>query len=224
MAQIKIDPREIPRGYFALDKIITQLWQQNKSVIDVGAGRGECAQIFAEAGFDTTAVDLQPAPPGVPWHHLQTDFMQLRKRPELHNSFDVVWCCHMLEHTQNLHAAIELIFNLCKPDGLVAVTVPPAKAEVVGGHYNLFTPGHLSYNIAAAGWRTDQATIASYGYNISLLTKPLRVPKEMLANLRHDAGDIETLAPFMYGHPHRPMRQGTNSWNVGHKFTDQERR
>lgn len=106
---------------------------------------------------------------------------------------DCVWASHVLEH---LHSPVEWLKNWrerLSPDGVLAVTVPLRKDEIVGGHINLYNAGLLIYQAVLAGFDCSAAAVRTYGQEVSLIvrkpSKPIRLPE-----LKHDAGDLETLA------------------------------
>jgi hypothetical protein len=79
------------------------------------------------------------------------------------------------------------------PAGIIAITVPPAKHQIVGGHVTIWNAGLLLYNLIIAGNDCRLAAVKSEGYDISVIAPkvPIRLP-----NLRRDVGDIETLQGY----------------------------
>src|SRR5690606_36120022 len=81
--------------------------------------------------------------------------------------------------------------------GVLALTVPPLKSRIVGGHVSLWNAGLLLYNLVLAGFDCSRARILQYGYNISvILTK---TPAELPRDLSFDRGDLRRLRPFLPG-------------------------
>lgn len=119
--------------------------------------------------------------------------------------FGLVWASHVLEHCFN---PVEMLadFRQCVPaNGLLAVTVPPLKHEIVGGHINLYNAGLLLYQLVLAGWDCSKARVKSYGYNITaIVSAESAVPLELI-QLKRDAGDIELLAQYF---PPQCRKQG----------------
>ena len=52
---------------------------------------------------------------------------------------------------------------------LLAITVPPLKHSIVGGHINLYNAGILLYNLILAEFNCRDARIKQYGYNITII-------------------------------------------------------
>ena len=157
------------------------------SVVDVGCGAGGHAQRFAAAGKKVTTISFEQYGSFVPT--FVGDFADFHAD----EPFDLVWCSHMLEHQRNVGQFLERLIALAKPGGLIAITVPPARHRIVGGHVTMWNAGLLLYNLVLAGLDCRHAKVLTYGYNISVIVRRRRAD---LPELRHDAGDIEKLADF----------------------------
>lgn len=151
-----------------------------RSVLDIGSGGGH-AEIFRQHGKDVTTVNLYDA-------DYVGDYLEL----EL-GTFDCIWASHVLEHQPNPNLFLKKCFRDLNTDGILAVTVPPLKHEIVGGHVTLWNAGLLLYQLIIAGFDCSKSRVKTYGYNISVIVRkrPVTLPK-----LKMDFGDIETLAPF----------------------------
>jgi hypothetical protein len=104
-----------------------------------------------------------------------------------------VWCSHCLEHQRDIRTFLQCINFNTKENGWIAITVPPMKDEIVGGHVTLWNAGLLMYNLILAGIDCSQAKVKTYGYNCSVIVqkKSIEVP-----SLKYDQGDIKTLSKF----------------------------
>lgn len=149
-----------------------------RSVLDVGAGAGEHAQRMRDAGMVVVETD---------WVH-GVDYNQTPM-----GVFDGIWCSHVLEHQLNVNHFLRKVYSELRPDGVLAITVPPMKHDIVGGHVTVWNAGLLAYNLILAGFDLSQARVGEYGYNISII---IRRKAAALPRLHYDAGDIELLAPF----------------------------
>lgn len=167
-----------------------------QSVLDIGSGSGVHSKYFVNAGKTVSAVDLGCSIyyerkgtnyEKVNVHHV--DFFQFHSQP-----YDCVWASHVLEHQRNPGAFLEHCFNLTKD--IFAVTVPPLKHNVVGGHLTLWNAGILIYNMILAGFDCSKASVLSWDYNISVIVHKSPVSSDDLSSLHYDSGDIIRLAKY----------------------------
>lgn len=197
------DPREMFFAGQALWYVLSCAGRGKKNalkILDVGCGTGEHARVMREYGHYVTTIDMKPltdlnADGEVLTNlkggrHIVDDF----NRFNFKSQYDVVWCSHMLEHQVNPGAFLQKLQSLVKRGGLIVVTVPPRKDEIVGGHVTLWNPGLLVYNMILAGIDCSNAIVQSYGYNI---TVAVRHEHELaLPDLVMDNGDIERIAQY----------------------------
>ena len=153
-----------------------------KTVLDIGSGDGEHAKLMTANGKKVTTISLiEPA-------DIIGDYVELAVE-----KVDGIWLSHVLEHTLNPQIFLQKCFHDLRENGVLAVTVPPLKHNVVGGHVNLFNAGILLYRLILAGFNCKNARVGSYGYNISVL---VRKQFASLPILNMDHGDIEKLQEF----------------------------
>lgn len=161
------------------------------TILDIGSGDGEHARAFRAAGKKVTTISLrQPA-------DLIGDYMEMTELDQ----FDLIWASHVLEHQRNPGVFLEKCRRHLKPGGWLAVTVPPLKHEIVGGHVGLYNAGILLYHLILAGFDCSKAAVRTYGYNISVIVRNVPATLPMLS---HDCGDIERLAHLFP----LPVKQG----------------
>ena len=147
--------------------------------LDIGCGQ---LPIFRHRENVWTC-DLQPPA------YFVGDYLSLKFTEQ----FDSIWCSHVLEHQRNPGLFLEKIRNDVRPGGVVAITVPPYRTELVGGHIHLGNAGHLLYNMILAGFDCSKARVGVYGYNISVIVQRVDA---VLPELSMDVGDIELLKQF----------------------------
>ena len=169
----------------ALRKLVSDF--EFHTVLDIGCGPGRHGQLFREAGKEVTGIDIGRMCDGV----IVADYLT----HEFDRQFDCLWMSHVLEHQLNVNLFLQKAFRDLKVGGVLAVTVPPLKPNIVGGHVTLWNAGLLLYNLVLAGFDCSRARVKQYGYNISVLVEkaPAAVPYE---RLRFDRGDIELISPF----------------------------
>ena len=86
------------------------------------------------------------------------------------------------------------VVGCAKEGGILAITVPPYKEEIIGGHVSLWNAGLLLYHLILAGCDCRDAHIKKYGYNISVEVEKKTIdPFEVVT---YDVGDIQRLRKY----------------------------
>ena len=156
------------------------------TLLDIGSGPKSAAySLFTDNGKTVTRQDINP--------DYQPDLLGDFNNLAIVDQYDCVWCSHVLEHQLNVNHFLTKIFHTLKEGGVLAITVPPRKDEIVGGHVTLWNAGLLLYNLILAGFDCKNAAVKSYGYNISVIVEKKTA---ILPNLNYDTGDINALNEF----------------------------
>ncbi|MDR2008489.1 MAG: class I SAM-dependent methyltransferase [Alphaproteobacteria bacterium] len=180
----------------AVQKLIDDY--QFSSVLDIGAGALNHSQVFAKYGKKVTAVDF-----GVSVYYQQyvtIDGIKIEKiigdfnKIEFKEQFDCVWASHILEHQPNVSMFLNKLVSLTKDGGIIAITIPPFKHEIVGGHVSVWNAGMVLYRLILAGVDCSEASILAYGYNISII---VRKKTAILEGIEYDAGDIRRIKQYL---------------------------
>ena len=169
---------------------VLSLLPRGSTLLDIGCGKGEHAEGFKRC-YEVTTVDI----------HRPSDHKGDYLNVILAEPFDCVWASHILEHQRNPGLFLDKVRHDLKDNGILAVTVPPRKDNVVGGHVTLWNAGLLLYNLVLARFDCSEATILMEGYDISVIVRKKAVD---LPPLLMDTGDIERLANFFP----MPVQQG----------------
>ena len=181
-------------GYEAIYKLLNNY--NFKTVLDIGSGEGLHSEIFKEYGKIVTSLDYGKSPYALDSNNKQdiiiADFMQYDFKDKI---FDAIWCCHILEHSLNTNLFLEKINSILKEGGVLAITVPPLKNEIVGGHLSLWNAGLLLYQLVIAGFDCQDAIVKKYGYNISVIVKKNEI--DIKNKLVYDNGDISTIKQYL---------------------------
>lgn len=180
-------------GLFAPQALYRLLqYEDAQRILDIGSGLGLQADVMRQAGRKVTTISMIP-----PADHIGNYLAY-----EGHDPFDAIWASHVLEHTSDVGAFLRKCFRDLRDDGILALTVPPLKHNLVGGHVALFNQGTLIYNLILAGFDCAEARVSpTYAnapgqppYNISVIVRKKKA--DLPPDLTYDAGDIEKLAKF----------------------------
>lgn len=209
-SRLPIDYRTMPRGAHGLLKLIKHY--QFETVLDVGSGGGQHAQLLNKTGKRVTTLDFGTSVYFKDYkqnheiEHLNGDFYNTNFKSQ----FDCIWASHVLEHQPDPGIFIKRCMEIVKPNGIIAITVPPFKNQVVGGHLTLWNAGTLLYQLVFNGLNTREAAIYTYGYNITVIVKNKKRPHLHLA---WDKGDIEILKPYLPSFIEEPFDGQIKKWN-----------
>jgi 2-polyprenyl-3-methyl-5-hydroxy-6-metoxy-1,4-benzoquinol methylase len=160
---------------------------QFSRVMDIGSGEGLHAEAFRRHGKTVVTVDNSK-------HWGTPDIFGNFTAVGYQKDIDLFWCSHVLEHQRNPGDFLDVLCSVAKEDAIVAITVPPAKHNIVGGHVTLWNAGLLLYNMVLAGFDCREAHVKTHEYNISVVVKKKKIKE--LPELHMDSGDIEKLAPY----------------------------
>lgn len=112
-------------GYFREVMRRLQLIPAGKTALDVGCGGGILSEEIAAAGFDTTGIDPSAAALGNAMRHAGTSGLKIsyvrgtgERLPFRTATFDVAFCCDVMEHVNDLPAVIREISRVLKPGGI----------------------------------------------------------------------------------------------------------
>ncbi|MEM7776459.1 MAG: methyltransferase domain-containing protein [Pseudomonadota bacterium] len=170
------------RGSEALERFIA--YKDVSTVLDIGAGAGHQAAIMRNAGKSVTCISLcEPT-------DILVDYLNFAAA----RHYDGIWASHVLEHQPNVGLFLKKCFSDLRDSGVLAVSVPPMKHNVVGGHLALWNAGLLIYNLVIAGFDCSEARVGSYDYDISVIVR--KKAATLPPDLQYDAGDIEKISHF----------------------------
>ncbi len=165
-----------------------------ETVLDVGSGHGAHSRVMKAHGKQITKVDFLRSPNKEEDDEVEDvicgDFVEM----DLGRTFDCVWASHILEHQVDAQRFLRKLFAAANDGGLLVITVPPLKQEVVSGHVSLWNQGLLLYNLVVAGQDCREAEVIAYGYNLTVIVRKRLVE---LPELAYGLGDIDRLLPFL---------------------------
>jgi len=168
------------RSKLTFDKLMTD--DTFKSVGEVGPGNGTDTNMYRAVANEVYTTDI-----------LESDYQGDFNTIDFDRNFDCIWCAHTLEHQLNTHHFLSKIFHLIDTNGILAISVPPLKHNIVGGHVSLWNAGLLLYNLILAGFDCSDAAVRTYGYDVSVIVQK---KEAILPELNYDHGDIEKLSKY----------------------------
>jgi len=175
------------------------------TVLDIGCGPGKHSNRLRAAGKNVTSTDFTARFEGV----VEGDYASLKFQPH-----DAIWCSHVLEHVLDIQSFLSKLIRECKEGGPIAITVPPLKHQIVGGHVSLWNAGLLLYRLVLAGLDCREARVGCYGYNVSVIVEKKMI--QQMPSIRMGGGDIELLSDYFP----IPVKQGFNGKDISHRWTN----
>ncbi len=186
------------RAFFEDMAPVIRKWVRGR-VLDLGAGRLAWESLIGEQTDDCLSVDLA-------LHHPDLDALvdATAALPFQDASFDVVFCCSVLEHAPEPWNAFSEIFRVLKPDGTAIISLP----FVLHLHdapldFYRFTRFGIERLALASGFRVEEIVV-----NGGLFHLFLNVPS-VVTSVSLDAVGLRSL-----------MRPSTRVWLQAARFFD----
>jgi len=182
----------LKRAYCGIQKLLDSY--EFSSILDVGCGDGQHCEMFKLYQKKVTAIDYGNST------YFQKNSGMIKAVVGDYNKhtfcrkFDCVWVSHVLEHQVNAHLFLKKVCEDLKENGVLAITVPPLKFNIVGGHVNLFNSGLLLYRLILAGFDCNDAKLLEYSNNITVLVRKKRI--DIDDRIVYDSGDIKMLKKY----------------------------
>jgi len=116
-------------------------------VLDIGCGQGLALELFRDLGLEATGITLGPdgdicRSKGFNVHEMDQSFLDFSDQ-----TFDLLWCRHVLEHSVVPFFTLHEYRRVLKPNGLAYVEVP---APDTSAHHET-NPNHYSL-LPASAW------------------------------------------------------------------------
>ena len=114
-----------PVRFAYIRRMLSQLPAAGRTVLDVGCGGGFLSESFADDGFAVTAIDPSPASIAAARTHAASRGLNIGYRvgsgealPFPNASFDIVACCDVLEHVDDVGQVVRETARVLKPGGV----------------------------------------------------------------------------------------------------------
>jgi SAM-dependent methyltransferase len=143
----------------------------NARILDAGSGSGRTLDELARFGT-VAGVELNPMGVEAARARGHRDVKQARVEeiPHPDESFDLVTCLDVIEHTPDDVRTLRELRRVTRPGGALLVTVPAhprlwSRHDEVNRHYRRYTRRMLRRAATASGWRVDRLM----GFNAAYL-------------------------------------------------------
>jgi len=190
------------------------LTKDPERVLDLGVGGGTHAKALIGIGASVTGVDVRDAPhEHERYTHIQSPIETLEREDDA-ELFDMVWCCHTLEHMPNVQFALRQMFDFLKDDGWLFLGVPSCPQDRLHiGHLTLWTPALLVYNLICAGWDCSDAQWYTCNQTIGLCVQKKAIEDmSWRTGLPNEVNDVNKYSPIRMLHEYGTWWD--NNWPV----------
>jgi len=126
-----------------------------------------------------------------PWRILMGNFMCATTEV-----YDALWVHHVMEHMLDPHLFTTKLYSMLREGGILALTVPPLKSQIVGGHVSVWIAGLLIQHLVRAGFDCKYLRFFKQAYSLGILLQKRSVPEKI--RWKHDRGDIcRLMRPYL---------------------------
>ena len=160
------EPGRLRQASWALDRLLDIAAEDGsiRTVLVIGAGAGHHAEVMKAEGLAVTGIDSGQR--GYPLDFVG-DYLDYRPPAP----FDAIWACHVLQQVRNPGLFLDKVFADLRPDGVLAITVPPMRNEVRLTWPTQWNAGLLLLNLIHAGFDCRLAEVATYRQNCSVVVR-----------------------------------------------------
>lgn len=215
---VSSDLPALPESFSSLPRSQQGLWKLIQdydfdNVLDIGSGSGEHANVLAKNGKKVTALDFGTSIYAMSKESEQENVNSIEANfyeTDFDEKFDCIWASHVLEHQPDAGLFLRRCMEITKEGGVIAITVPPLKHDIVGGHLSLWNAGLLLYQLVFNGLNCREASVCTYGYNITVIVKNL---KREHVDITWDNGDVKLLKDYFPSFADEPFNGKIDKWN-----------
>lgn len=187
-------------------------------ILDAGCGSGRTLQELVDYG-EVAGLELNADAADVArGRGFDVEVGRLEELPWPDQSFDLITCLDVIEHTPDDRLVLRELLRVCKPGGWLLATVPAYQAlwsyhDEVNHHYRRYERASLRAAVSEAGWALQRIT----SFN-TLLFPPAAVVRLALRRLRRNGGgqddgnfDLQIGPAWLNGVLERPLKMEA-SW------------
>ncbi|MDQ6835522.1 MAG: class I SAM-dependent methyltransferase [Actinomycetota bacterium] len=163
-------------------------------ILDAGCGSGRTLVELVDYG-QVAGVELSPEAAEVARGRGLGEIVQgpLEHLPWRPDSFELIVCLDVIEHTPDDRVALQELWRVCRPGGFLLVTVPAYQSlwsqhDESNHHYRRYSRRSLGAAATQAGWSLGRMS----GFN-SLLLAPAAAVRLAQRRMRSDNGAVNDL-------------------------------
>lgn len=186
--EVAYDPVKFPPGRYPsllAELLLKRVYSRTGTLLDLGCGRGDHLDAFAELGFDVTGIDASPAAP----HILAANLDEVEALPVAGASMDFVFSKAVIEHLRSPMLLLDKALTCLRPGG-VAVVMTPSWEHIGWGpfygdctHVSPFTRRSLAMALEIAGF--DGVEVSYFRQLPFLWRVPFLLPLVELLRVLH---------------------------------------
>jgi SAM-dependent methyltransferase len=191
-------------------------------VLDAGCGSGRTMQELVGFG-EVHGLELDPEAAELARGrgHGEVHTGRLEELPWPPDSFDLITCLDVIEHTPDDGATLSALREVCKPGGWMLITVPAYPSlwslhDVANHHYRRYSRRTLRAVAEGSGWRVVRLS----SFNSLLLAPAAAVRLAQRRRLRNIDGsytpELKLGPAWLNGVLERPMRAEARWLSRGH--------
>jgi predicted TPR repeat methyltransferase len=189
---------------------------EGQKIIDVGCGSGLLLQYLPKnlilTGADFSEGNIKKAKeknPHVTFFKANLDDKVSWKNYS--NLFDSVLCSEVVEHIKDDKIAMDILFSLVKPNGVLILTVPAFKSllskfDIQEGHYRRYSKKDICNLVESAGFHIESArywnVMGFFGWLVFIKILNLNLKKSsnsIFASIMGKFLKIEKIIKFPFG-------------------------
>ena len=146
-------------------KLINEVSESGKRILDVGCGTGDFLEVAATNGWSISGIEPNEKARAIANKKTKNSIYNADQLLKFENkSFDVITLWHVLEHLPNLDEHFAIFKNLLKPDGTLIIAVPNFQSYDA----KLYKEFWAAFDVPRHLWHFSQASIKQLSGKIDL--------------------------------------------------------
>lgn len=139
-----LEPARVESYMFVIQYVLSKKY--GNRVVDIGFGSGDFLRLltvnapdrhFEVYGLDYSEMAVKRATDILPGGNFTTG--DVNNLPYPSDFFDQVFCIQTLEHLKNPEKVVKEMDRVCKPDGIILISIPNGELDNYEGHVNFWS-------------------------------------------------------------------------------------